>query len=131
MTLDDVREAYEALSGKASDIIRQLALGGIALIWLFRTDTPKGPTLDRRLLSAALCICLAIFCDFLQYALGALIWFVYFRRKEKQGVRGTATFTASPWLNVPTWTLFFLKAAALLLAYGAYIIPFLMAKFAA
>ena len=35
MTLDDVKEAYEALSSKASDIIRQLALAGIALIWLF------------------------------------------------------------------------------------------------
>lgn len=131
MKLDYIRDAYESLSGKASDIMRQLGLGGIALVWLFRVDTPKRPTLDKGLLLAAICICIAIIFDFLQYVVGATIWFLYFRRKEKEGVKDEAKFKAPPHLNWPTWTLFFLEAAFLLVAYGAFIIPFLVRKFSA
>jgi hypothetical protein len=131
MKIEDAKEAYEALSGKASDIMRQLGLGGIALIWLFRVDTAKGPTLDNALLRAALCICTAIICDFLQYVIGATIWFLHFRRKEKEGLKQNHEFTVPPHLNWPTWTLFFMKTVLLLVAYGAFFIPFLLAKFAA
>jgi hypothetical protein len=131
MTLEDARNAYEVLSGKASDIMRQLGLGGIALIWLFRMDTPKGPTLDKRLLWAAIFILSAITLDFLQYAVGALIWFGYFRRKEKEGTGPDTQFEAPPALNWPTWGLFGLKAVTLLIGYGGFIIPFLVGKFGA
>ena len=131
MTLDDARGAYEALSGKASDIMRQLGLAGIALIWLFRVDSPKGPALDKRLLWAASFIFGAFIFDFLQYAFGATIWFRYFRHKENEGVDGDAQFKAPASLNWPTWTLFFLKGAAILVAYFGFIIPYLIRKFAA
>jgi hypothetical protein len=130
MTLSDARAAYETLSGKASDIMRQLGLGGLALVWLFRVDTGKGPVLDKELLLAALFICVAIIFDFLQYVVGATIWFRHFRRKEREGVEDDATFKAHPHLNWPTWTLFYLKSAALLIAYTGYIIPFLIRRFA-
>jgi hypothetical protein len=130
MTLDDARSAYEALSGKASDIMRQLGLAGIALIWLFRVDTPKGPTLDSGLLRGAVFVFSAVICDFLQYAIGATIWFRYFRHEENQGRDDDAQFKAPAWLNWPTWTLFFLKVAAVLVAYFGYIIPYLVGRFA-
>jgi hypothetical protein len=34
MKLEDVRAAYETLSGKASDLVRQLSLAGVGLIWV-------------------------------------------------------------------------------------------------
>ena len=41
MKLEDVKNAYETLSGTASQIIRQLSLAGIALIWLFNIGTAR------------------------------------------------------------------------------------------
>ena len=130
MTLDDAKGAYEALSGKASDIMRQLGLGGIALIWIFKADSGKGPVLDKTLIHAAVWIFVAIICDFLQYAVGATIWFYYFRHKEKQEIKDDTTFKAPPGLNWPTWALFYVKSALVLIAYAFYIIPFLVCKFA-
>jgi hypothetical protein len=38
---DYQKDSYE-FSGKASEISRQLAFAAIAVIWLFKTDTPTG-----------------------------------------------------------------------------------------
>jgi len=54
MKLEDVRQAYEDLSGKASDIVRQLSLAGLALVWLFHAGSDKTLTLDKILLRAAI-----------------------------------------------------------------------------
>lgn len=131
MTLGDAKSAYEELSGKASDIVRQLSFGGIALIWLFRLGTEKQFTLDQTMLRAALFIILALFFDFLQYLTSALIWFLYFRRKEKQDIPKTENFEAPEQLNWAGWTFFCLKAAMILVAYMGFIIPFLLRKFTA
>jgi hypothetical protein len=131
MTLADARKAYEELSGKASDIVRQLAFGGIALIWLFRLGTDKVFTLDQTMLNAALFIFLALFFDFLQYLCSALIWFLYFRHKEKKDTSASPDFEAPEQLNWPGWTFFCAKAVMILIAYLGFIIPFLFRKFAA
>ena len=129
MKLEDAREAYQALSGKASDIVRQISLAGVGLIWVFKSGTGTPLSLDPPLLKAALFIVLSLFFDFLQYLLGATIWFVYFRHKEKQHTKEQAEFEAPPQLNWPTWGLFYLKSAMMLIAYGCYIIPFLASRF--
>ena len=73
MQLGDARTAYGTLSGKVSDIVRQMSLAGIALIWLFRA-TPASPgriaAINPELLRAALFVFLAITFDFLQYLTG-------------------------------------------------------------
>ena len=38
MKLKDAREIYYFYSGKTSDLVRQLGLAGIAVIWLFKYD---------------------------------------------------------------------------------------------
>jgi hypothetical protein len=129
MQLDDAKSAYEALSGKASDIVRQLSLAGIALIWLFRQGGDQTPIVDQDLLRAALFIFLALTFDFLQYLVGTIIWFLYFRHKEKTGTSEEVQFRAPEQLNWPTWTLFYLKSTMMIVAYGVYIIPFLARKF--
>lgn len=129
MKLEDARTAYETLSGRASDIVRQLSLAGIGLIWVFKTTTGASYSLDPPLLKAVLFIFVALSLDFLQYALGTTIWFIYFRLKEKEGTKEDHEFKAPSWLNWPTWTLFYAKAAAMLVAYACYIIPFLISKF--
>jgi hypothetical protein len=129
MKLENVREAYETLSSKASEIVRQLSLAGIALVWLFKSGTPEAPVIEKQLVRAALLIILALFCDLLQYLVGTAVWAIYFRHKEDRGTAETDDFTASPYLNWPTWGLFCLKSAMMLLAYVLYIIPFLVSRF--
>jgi len=128
LTTTEVKAAYEALSGKASEIVRQLSLAGVALIWIFKTGTASSPVLEVQLLRAALFIFLALSLDLLQYLLGTLTWHRYFLYKEKQETPPTAKFEAPSWINWPTWTLFWLKAACMLAAYS-FILPFLWGKF--
>jgi hypothetical protein len=70
-------------------------------------------------------------CDYLQYAVSASIWFLYFRHKENQGIKDDTDFKAPPKLNWPGWVFFYVKSALILIAYGWYIIPFLLRKFPA
>jgi hypothetical protein len=131
MKLEDARAAYEALSGKASDIVRQMSLAGVGVIWIFKSAAGNSVSLEVPLLKAALFIFLALLFDFLQYLFGTITWFVYFRHQEKKGTREGAEFLAPPQLNWPTWVLFYLKSAMMLIAYVCYILPFLATKFAA
>ena len=131
MKLEDARGAYESLSGKASDIVRQISLAGVGLIWVFKSaiGTPSATlSLDPVLLRAALFIFLALLFDFLQYLLGTGIWFIYYRYKEKRGTQECDEFLAPAQLNWPMWALFYLKSAMMLVAYIGYIIPFLVSK---
>lgn len=130
MQLADARSAYEALSGKASEIARQLAFAGLGLIWLFRVGGEKSPALNQGLLRAALFISSALLFDFLQYLVGTLTWFLYFRSMEKKGVSPDETFLVPSTLNSPMWALFYLKSAMMLVAYIGYIVPFLIRRFA-
>jgi hypothetical protein len=131
VNLEDARAAYEALSGKASDIVRQISLAGVGLIWVFKSGTGSSLSLDPPLLKAAFFIFLSLLFDFLQYVLGTTIWFAYFRLKEKQGKKKDDEFLAPKQLNWPAWGLFYLKVATMLVAYGCYIIPFLACKLGA
>lgn len=131
MKLDDARGAYESLSGKASDIVRQISLAGVGLIWVFKSvasTSTSALSLDPALLRAALFIFLALLFDFLQYLIGTAVWFVYYRHKERTGTTESDEFLAPPQLNWPMWGLFYLKAAMMLVAYGRYIIPFLVSR---
>lgn len=129
MRLDNAREAYETLSGKTSDIARQLCFAAIALIWLFKAGTASSPLIPANLLGAALFTILALFFDLIQYLLGTTIWFAYFRHKERAGTPADQEFLAPAALNWPTWILFFLKVACTLISYLGFIIPFLVQKF--
>jgi hypothetical protein len=129
VTLADARGAYEVLSGKVSDIVRQMSLAGVGLVWIFKGGTAAQFFLDPVLFKAALFIFLALLLDFLQYFFGTVIWYVYFRYKETHGTTATDDFLAPVQLNWPMWLFFYLKAAAMLVAYVCYIIPFLFSKF--
>lgn len=131
MKLSDAKQAYEELSGKASDLVRQLGFAGIALIWLFRSGDDKSPLLEAPLLHAAFFVFLALSFDFLQYLTGATTWYLYFRHKEKQNTGPEDEFQAPVRINWPTWAMFGAKCVCVLVSYGAYLVPFLWGKFVA
>ncbi len=128
LTTGEVKETYEALSGIASGIVRQLSLAGIALIWLFKTGANSAPVLEPQLLRAAFFIFVALSLDLLQYLIGTFTWHRYFLYKEQQGTSPDATFEAPNWINWPTWTLFWFKSTSMITAYS-FILPFLYGKF--
>src|ERR1022692_3067659 len=95
LTLKDLREAYYALSGKASDIVRQLGLGGIALIWVFKTDRGGGEwVVPSGLILPGILIVIALGLDLLHYLAATAIWGIFNWKKQNEGIEEEATFSA-------------------------------------
>jgi hypothetical protein len=84
--LEDYRETFYSFSGKASDLNRQLAFAGIALIWLFKKDSIGGLSIPHELLLPAIFIVLSLAFDMGHYIVASVIWRLYYRSKEKLGI---------------------------------------------
>jgi hypothetical protein len=117
MNLKDARDNYYFYSGKTSDIIRQLALAGIALIWLYKVDQGGQEKIPVELHDPVILIVLTLTLDLLQYAIATAIWGVYQRRKENSGTTAGIDFVAPPSINYPTIFLFWSKVVCVLSAY--------------
>ncbi len=129
MKLQEYRETFYSFSGKASDISRQLAFAAIAIIWLFKKDTPAGQiTVPPDLVLPGILTVAALTADLLQYSLGSLIWHHHYRSLEKRSVPETADTQHSPWLERPITGLFVIKVILVILAY-CLIFVFLLRAF--
>ncbi|PCH60763.1 MAG: hypothetical protein COC05_03405 [Gammaproteobacteria bacterium] len=108
--------SYEA-SGKASDLSRQLAFAGIAIIWLFRVGGQSGGVqFSEELLVPLYCFVAGLTLDLGQYVYKAIVWSAlnwYHWRKHKSN---QADVDVSGYFNAPTHILFWGKVA--LIAYG-------------
>lgn len=124
MKLNDARDNYYFFSGKTSELIRQLGLAGIAIIWIFKREVAGLPRVPPELIRPLWLIALGLAFDMLQYSAGTLIWGVYQRRKELSGVHEDDTFKAPRWFNWPGITFIILKVVVIALAY-IYIIRYL------
>ena len=128
-TVETARDDYYYFTGKASDIVRHLALAGVALIWVFRIDHSVGiDVVPNGLRIPAILIvgCLAL--DLLQYVWGSAAWGIYSRFKEvriQKGKQKETEFWAPRWINWPTNGLFISKIVAMVWAYvllGAFLL---------
>ncbi len=88
-TINDYKTDYEYFTGKASEINRNIALGGIAIIWIFRTSDTNKLMIPEALIPPLICLVMALAIDLLQYISGGLIWFIFFKYKESQLNKGT------------------------------------------
>ena len=79
MKLKDARDNYYFYSGKTSDIIRQMALAGIAVTWIFKRDVNGMPAIPVDLLRPTFLIVLTLAFDFAQYISGTIAWGTYNR----------------------------------------------------
>ncbi|HET7234112.1 MAG TPA: hypothetical protein VFJ16_29130 [Longimicrobium sp.] len=125
MTLKDAREAYYEHSGKASDVLRQLGVAGIGVIWVFKAEVRGAMVIPSPLLFPALLLVGGLFLDLLQYVLASAIWGAYARRQEQSGVRPDAEIAAPPGLNWPALACYWGKVVLILAGYlliGAYVI---------
>lgn len=117
MKLSDFRKAYYEYSGKTSDVSRQLAFAGIALVWIFRI--PNELRVPDGLLFPTALLAFALGCDLCHYVAGTLIWGGAHRRREKQlkDPNDDPESTAPAWYNYPGNACFVLKVIFVIWAY--------------
>jgi hypothetical protein len=131
MKLEDTRSIYNERSAKASDVSRQLALGGLAVIWIFKTDLGGAAfSVPHDLGQPAFLMMVVLSLDLLQYTVAALAWGLFNRHMEKklEEARGalessgkappadyaqTEEFSAPRYINWAALALFWGKLAVL------------------
>lgn len=122
-----LKEGYERsgeASDKSSEINRQLAFAGIAIIWVFKTDSGGRQIVPDELFLPGLLLVIGLSLDLLHYVVKSEIWYRVTRSKEKAGI---TEFTVPEWVNYPGDILYWLKVVATIIAY-ALLIRFLVAK---
>lgn len=118
MKLEDVRKTYYELSGKTSDIVRQLGFAGIAIIWVFKNEaTSESGLLPREFLWPGVFVVAALGFDLMQYVSGSLMWSTFARNLEKQNVGENADVDAPSWTNWPALFFFWGKVLLIIVAY--------------
>jgi hypothetical protein len=117
MKLKDARENYYFHSGKTSELVRQLALAGVAVVWIFKYEVLGVPRIPAQLMVPLALIVVGLALDLLQYATATLIWGVFQRGKERAGIGEDVEFTVPPQLNWPAIAFFWLKVLSIAAAY--------------
>jgi hypothetical protein len=114
LILQDYRETFYTFSGKASDLNRQLAFAGIAIIWLFKKDNFVGLSIPRELLWPGALIVLSLV---FHYVVASVIWRYFYRSQEKTGVDEDKVLTHETYLELPIYFFFGAKIIIVLAAY--------------
>jgi hypothetical protein len=118
MKREDVRTFYYEATATLSEVTRQLALAGIATIWLIRTGETGGVLVYSPALRFPLVgYVLALGCDLFQYAYKAAAWGIYNRIKERQNIAADKQFKAPPLINWPAIFFFWTKVLLTVAAY--------------
>ncbi|MGJ5136339.1 hypothetical protein ACQR1V_00020 [Bradyrhizobium oligotrophicum] len=118
MKLQGYRDAFTMYTAKVSDICRHLGLTGVVIIWTFKKDVAGQSAIPSELLLPLLLIASGLLADLLQYFLGAIIWFLYYRKQEILGTKEDKDIGHTPLLDLPMNVLFLLKAVLFVVAYG-------------
>lgn len=81
MNLDAFRDKAYRMSAKASDINRQLAFAGIAIIWIFKTTSSTGSViLNKNLMFPLIIFAGSLTLDILHYLYSATAWRIVSKR---------------------------------------------------
>jgi hypothetical protein len=122
-----IKEGYDisvAAADKSSEIMRQLALGGIAIIWIFKVDAGQRQTIPTELFWPGLFLVLALLCDLVQYIVKSEWWRIVTKRNEENNV---SDFAVSPWLGRIVDSFYWIKMSAVGAAY-VFLVRFLILK---
>jgi hypothetical protein len=117
MKLEEYKNEYRWHTGKASDVVRQLSFAGIAVVWIFRTQSQSGSKIPAELILPLGCLCISLTFDFLQYFFGYVIWYGFYQYHEKKNTKPSDDLTHSLiWPSI-LHICFLGKVAALLVSY--------------
>jgi hypothetical protein len=120
MELSKYKEDYYFFSGKTSEIVRQLALAGIAVIWIFHFNDNTKPVVPRNLIVPIFLFAITLSLDLLQYVYATIAWGIFHRYNEKKKVKkpqDNPNLLAPSWMNWPTLFFFTAKILAVFSAY--------------
>ncbi len=118
MKVHEMRDAYYEASGKVSDISRQLAFAGIAVIWVLKVGSKSGGIpFSTELVIPLYCFVAALGFDLLQYVYKSIVWaalnyYHWDRCKDNQ-----AEIEVSEKVNWPTNAFFWGKVIAICYGY--------------
>ncbi|MBC7000388.1 hypothetical protein [Cytophaga sp. FL35] len=81
-TIDDYKDDYLYYTGKTSELNRNLAFAGVAIIWIFKTTSESGFVIPKELISPLIWLVISLSLDLFQYLCGGLIWLIFYRYYE-------------------------------------------------
>jgi hypothetical protein len=121
-TLSSYLDLISYFSSNASSINRNLALAGIAIIWIFKK--PENTSIIPGLLNFPLwCLAISLGIDLVQYLIGSFAWKFFYEYKyylwKKNGFKPeyAKDIEAPNSISVPIDILFFTKIVFMLIAY--------------
>jgi len=128
MKLEEYKKDSYEFSKATSDLVRQFAFAGIAIIWIFKLDKPEKHLIPQELFRPLLFLVVTLAFDLLQYLFPTIIWSIFFRYHEKKNNGHVEKdVKASTWLSFPGWACFIIKILTLVIAY-VFIIKYLISK---
>lgn len=115
--LSDYKEDYYFFTGKLSDINRQIAFAGLAIIWIFKKGENSDIQLDVELIKPAIFIVCALAFDIFQYIYQSITWSLFYTHYNRKHKSEEYKIESPEYLNYPSWFFFFLKVILVLIAY--------------
>ena len=77
LKLSEIRKTYEDLTGKLSDINRQLCFAGFGIIWIFN-KTGNETIIPSELYEPAVWLVISLAIDVIQYVYSSIAWAIYY-----------------------------------------------------
>jgi len=114
-TLGKIDEIKGACTAKASDVCRQLAFAGFAVIWLLRSTSGE---VSKDLAPAAAMFAVTLLLDALQYAIGSLIWVVFYNHHYEIHRSDDVKIDIPGLLTWPTYSCFWVKLITIAIGWG-------------
>ena len=120
MNLSDYKESFYTFSASASSSARQLAMAGIAMLWVFKVSSGEANyTLPSQLFLPAVFLICALASDLLQYLIATVTWGMFHRYHEKKAADNDNPILKAPvYLSAPIYLFFYLKILFVLVAYS-------------
>lgn len=121
MKLEDLKIAKDYHTKQASDLNRNLAFAGIAVVWIFVALKNQSLFIPHSLLFSLLLFVSSLFFDLMQYIFLSISWSLIYRKKEKVA-KDNIKFRVSPIYANIGYVFFFIKIFLNLIAYGIMIL---------
>lgn len=123
--LSDFREDYQKYTTKLSDVNRNIAFAGIAIVWIFRKTNGDNIAISEELIFPSILLVLGLGFDMLQYIYQSIAWAIFYRYHEKRLMDDDVELLAPIEMNYASWAFFGLKVLSVIVAY-VFILIFLV-----
>lgn len=113
MKLSEQLSEFYAHSTKISDLVRSINYSLIALVWILSGKDTCGLIGYKNVI---LGILISLSLDFVHYCWLAINTFIAYKRNEKKYRDGDSKVSYPNYIEIGSWLIFFLKAAAMIYA---------------